>query len=326
MDSCPGTDWNAIAPAPALSQLAGVLAGFVFTGIIVLLSQYRLSPSSIKTLSIFVATFIVLGLDSYDFALLTGESNISAGCSRYWTQSLLASGLLGLGAVLLVSGVVWLVSAYYYSERSGRFDEADDDNSTSPGPDIRRLESLAKSVLYGVTAVVTVGIVSTVTDYLNVTFSGSPPRWLLLASVIYPALILITILALRIYRKHNGPNRDRPHAMTVGTVGGVSYAVTATIVDGIAVTFPYSYWNPVPTWAAIGAFTIALLMPAPTLVLLIYTVPGLDRSRKPRSADLPPARSKPTESTPDAQRPAKFFAGAVLVVLIVMLRRISARR
>lgn len=41
MNSCPGTAWDVTAAGEAMSRLAGVIGGFVFAGIIVLLSQPR---------------------------------------------------------------------------------------------------------------------------------------------------------------------------------------------------------------------------------------------------------------------------------------------
>ncbi|MEV6524417.1 hypothetical protein AB0M43_20890 [Longispora sp. NPDC051575] len=46
MGDCPGTAWNVISAAGPMSQLAGLIAGFVFAGVIVLLSQPRPAAES----------------------------------------------------------------------------------------------------------------------------------------------------------------------------------------------------------------------------------------------------------------------------------------
>jgi cytochrome bd-type quinol oxidase subunit 2 len=118
--SCGGY-WSPIVAAGPESALSGVLAGFVFTGIVVILSTNPNSAQSLSeklrqrahSLQLFVAAFIVFALDSYFSSITSGE----LACNRAYAETALSGGILGVGAILLLAGLSWLILTYSDSVR-----------------------------------------------------------------------------------------------------------------------------------------------------------------------------------------------------------------
>jgi hypothetical protein len=105
---CSNAGWSAVTSAQANTALAGVLAGFMLNGIVVLLSRKMTNIGQVRALGLLFAAFVALGLDSYLFGLVTGDSS----CHRAWTEAMLAAGLLGIGAVAIIAGFGLLVAEY----------------------------------------------------------------------------------------------------------------------------------------------------------------------------------------------------------------------
>jgi MFS family permease len=106
--NCTDAGWSAVTSATANATLAGVLAGFMLNGIIVLLSRQIREFAKVRALGLLFTAFVALALDSYLFGLVTGEST----CRRAWTEAMLAAGLLGMGAVAIIAGFGLLVAEY----------------------------------------------------------------------------------------------------------------------------------------------------------------------------------------------------------------------
>jgi hypothetical protein len=84
-----------------------VLAGLVFAGIGVLLSATGDHVRRTNALVTFGSSFLVLAFDAFLFGVIAGERV----CGRAWTETLYASGLLGLGALGIFAGICWLIDA-----------------------------------------------------------------------------------------------------------------------------------------------------------------------------------------------------------------------
>ena len=105
---CGSAGWSAVSSAGANSALAGVLAGFMLNGIVVLLSRTITDIGKVRALGLLLAAFVALGLDSYLFGLVTGDKS----CHRAWTEAMLAAGLLAIGTVAIIAGFGLLVAEY----------------------------------------------------------------------------------------------------------------------------------------------------------------------------------------------------------------------
>ena len=105
-----GHDWSPIAAAPSQSLIAGVIAGFLFAGIVVVLSQRtRRHQDSTRALKRMLTAFLGLVVTSYLYAALAGEET----CPRAETEGVLNGGVLGTCGIVLIASLTWLVAAYH---------------------------------------------------------------------------------------------------------------------------------------------------------------------------------------------------------------------
>ncbi|GAA2638277.1 hypothetical protein SMC26_22850 [Actinomadura fulvescens] len=229
---CPDTDWSALAVAPAYSQLAGVLAGFVFTGIVLLLTQRSLGILRVRTLSLFFAAFFVLALDSYQWGLMAGDNVDVRACNRIWTEAEIASGLLGLGAVAIINGVGWLLAAHLQQEGSQQ-----EESQTEHQQVVRQLEVLCRFALYSMAAIVALLLGVTGNDYLKIVFMGRSYQWTHWLALAYPVIILGVLVFLRRNR-----GADVSTALKLGALGSITYAAIATAFLGSIVGIPAEFW------------------------------------------------------------------------------------
>ncbi|MFG2380322.1 hypothetical protein [Streptomyces avermitilis] len=274
--SCTGSGWSIVTSAPTNSQLAGLLAGFVFAAIILVLTQNGASPLRINTLRLFVAGSIVLALDSYAFSLLTGD--VAEGvCSRIWTESLMANGMLVVGAIAVISGLSWQLAAYIDEQAHSGAPGVSESEQVNA---MRSLGRLVRRSVYSITAMAIILFANVAWDYTGVVFTGRPKPWW--ASWVSPLYVLLVgasacIVAFRRQARVGSENERvstlSRSALSVGFTFAVSYAVFGTAVIGFTASTPTSFWNPVPDVIAFTAVAVVLMMPVPTILTLIYAMP-----------------------------------------------------
>lgn len=189
---CSTSGWSAVTSATANATLAGVLAGFMLNGIVVLLSSKPdrgQRTGYVQAASLLFAAFIALGLDAYLFGLVTGENTtILDTCRRAWTEAMLAAGLLGVGAVAVIGGFVFLLGVYFSKTVTA---EADD-------PTLERsqemLSRLCRSLRPGVALVVIFLFIVTTRSYLSAIFKNNVPDWAL--GIFYGCLVFDAVIAV----------------------------------------------------------------------------------------------------------------------------------
>jgi hypothetical protein len=181
---CPGTSWDTVAAATALAQLAGVIGGFVFAGIVVLLSQPRpdtdraaqqAGSDRLRALIPFIATFIAMGLNAYVFGLISGEA--THACRRTWTATVIGSGMLAIGTVATICGLILLVRAYL----------ARHNLSGSDKPQLANLERVLRVTLR-LTVFVAIGLLlQRIYEYIRVWHADRVPEmsWLLVPVLLF---------------------------------------------------------------------------------------------------------------------------------------------
>jgi hypothetical protein len=274
---CPDTDWNMTDVAPAYSQLAGVLAGFVFTGIILLLTQKSLSVLRVRTLVLFVAAFFVLALNSYQWGLMAGDSIAVEACNRMWTEGQIASGLLGLGAMAIISGINWLLAAHLEMDQEAAGDDAEVDLR---GRAVAQLELLCRLALYSMATIVALLLAVTSHDYLKIVLIGRGMEWLQWTVLGYPLLILTVILGLQAWRRRSADGDEQDAgahgvalAIKLGALGAVIYTAVSTVLFGSIIGITGTFWENIPYWMVLTTLAVTLLAPAPSLVALVYGVP-----------------------------------------------------
>ncbi|WP_156664663.1 hypothetical protein [Mycobacterium sp. 852002-51057_SCH5723018] len=102
--------WSFVNSASTYASLAGLLAGFQFAALSILLASGKAHDT--ETIGLFSAGFLTLGLDSYLFAQLSGLPKQMTGalCRLGWGQAVTAGGMLAVGSVALVCGLCWLLA------------------------------------------------------------------------------------------------------------------------------------------------------------------------------------------------------------------------
>jgi hypothetical protein len=112
MGSCDGSnlniDWNPVAAAEAQSAFSAVLAGFVFIGVVQIMTDDKRRYHG-ATLMLFLAAFLCLAASSYLGTLIAGE----AVCLRAWSESLFSGSLMAVGATTMLTALVWLLPREY---------------------------------------------------------------------------------------------------------------------------------------------------------------------------------------------------------------------
>lgn len=101
-------DWNPVAAGGPASAFAAVLAGFVFIGMVYVLTE-GFERHHGATLMLFMAAFICLAASSYIGTLVSGE----VACLRAWSEVMFASGLLSVGSTAIFGALTWLLPARY---------------------------------------------------------------------------------------------------------------------------------------------------------------------------------------------------------------------
>ena len=281
---CSLTGWSAVASAPANATLAAVLAGFMIGGIVLLLSTGLMASSTgyVQALSLLFTAFVALGLDSYLFGLVTGDSTGIIGrvsaCRRTWTEAMLAAGLLGVGTVAIIAAFVFLFAVYFRSTPHGEL-----------GSSLDLLVMLCTLLRAGVGLVVVATLYMTARSYLLAIFMGSVPIWgkafiygyLVIGAmaVVFFAIAIIAPLQSR-ERPLSGivlwlrSNNEKQFIRTLkfAIYYSVAYSVLTVIFAVVAASSRISFWDPSRLDVkAVALATVIWMSLVPLTPLLLLT-------------------------------------------------------
>lgn len=297
---CVGHGWSVVSAAAANSQLAGVLAGFVFSGIIILFG--RKGSKSTKAIGLFCSAFVILSFDSYVYGMVVGGQG-DAICARVWSEAMPAGGMLGVGGVAVVTGICWLLATHLEG------DAATDTDDPSNHATIH-LHRLSRVMVHGVTTAVSLLLVSAAVNYLAVVFDHRPPTWLTWVVFAVPLAVSGTALGLdgwRSWRARKEPSHgDVPvlsTSLTAAAIGVLLYAIVGpAVAGGLLTDLPDRVWTPAsPLLVALG-LTTGLVLPGFLLVLLAFAAPPLHVTGRPATQTDPssevPARKNSPVATP----------------------------
>ncbi|TCN30066.1 hypothetical protein EV644_13548 [Kribbella orskensis] len=250
-----------------------------------LLSRPIVANNQVQTLSLFLAGFITLALDSYLFAAMTGDSPAPALCVRSRSVGLIASGLLGLGGVAILAGISWLLATAVVStgKKAKRLQN-----------ELRTLELFTQFVLYGTAFSIGAFVAITAVDFLVYGLGDRAPSGLNWYAVVYMVIFAAMLGASR-YRKRRSPEPSE-RFLTFAIFWTVSYAVVGSVGTTAIMTPTAVQWLSAPTgliWA-IAAFTMLGALPA--VLALVHAVPQLKISvgnARTGRAQLEPSRPAP---------------------------------
>lgn len=278
-DICGTVEWNLGASAPTYSQLAGLLAGFVFTVIVLLLSKQHRATHDAQVLSVFLSAFAVLGLASYSYGVISGET-APGSCGRAATEVTVAAGLLGMGAVAIVVSLAWLVTDFTRSADMGRAERSDPENGLE---DPRQaLGTLMNVLVRGLATMVSLLLGTNIADYTDLAIGRTLHPVLFWTISVAPVLLLITAtstlnMAARQWFSPSWRNRKLLHSTLLVEI---MFAIVATGYIAVIASTPLDRWTPIPTWAAVTTPVLTTVVPVLVLATLITALPRSSRHNR----------------------------------------------
>lgn len=273
-NGCPTHGWSVIASASMDSQVAGVLAGFVFTSIVLLLG--RRGPKNTQALGLFCAAFIALGFDSHLWGVISGGSP-DPFCARVWSEAMTAAGLLAVGGMAIITGISWLLASHL---------DVTTGTGQLPGPaevhSVIDLDRLVRLMAYGVACTVTLLLWATTFDYLSIVYPVHTPTFLTWSTLISPVFVGLTsagiaLVVPRLANRNTSVVRSNIAnvALRVAAYGILAYAVGGPVFASVVAELGANWWRPPSQSLTAAAVTAGLALPALLMIALVLAVPPL---------------------------------------------------
>lgn len=271
-NACQYLAWSPIAAAPSQSAIAAVLAGFVFAGIVVVLSirAHSLPREAAQALKLLFTAFFGLAVTAYLLAEIAGEQT----CQRAGTSEVLAGASLGTFSVITVAALTWLVIAYQRHDGVLGF-------------------------LHGLVFVSCAFVVLLLcTNSISYISAELPGRSHVIPDILASAIAALSILSAAIWvlrwpRQRTSQWSKRTHE--VSTTGdkavnwcvwaALGYLAVSSVSTGVTASLPAGMWRPSPAlWATYMAAGAALVLP---LVVLAFAINAFART-DPGLKTIPP--------------------------------------
>jgi hypothetical protein len=254
--------WNMIAAAPSHSQFTSVVGGFIFAGIILLVEggRSRNDPDSphVPALMLFMPALLSLLVSSFLFSEVAGEQN----CVRAYTGGVLASGLLGVGAVGVFSGIAWLLEVYGESNKD--------------------LIITSKVVTYTAYTVVVALLAVSGVDVLEDAFNNQVPSYALVPVVAYaPALLAILWLIHRYFMPEEKDARWR--SLRFAVYSPIFAVIVTVVVYGFLADTNPATWRSFNDWKTYLELGVSMTFPAIAIIAYSRALPS-SLTSKARSA------------------------------------------
>jgi len=270
----------ALALCATIGTFFGVLTGAI-PYLAATLSPFIAALSMIPPLAILPILFIVLGLDSFIWSIVSGSRPVVGLtevmveqppelCSRVWSQAIIAVGMFGLGAIAMVCNIT---SLFLWQQSSVR----DEDSRNY-------LRFFLLVVTAGAVLGVTCFVGSDTMNYLDVVYSGHPPVWFTTATAIvtFGGLAIALAVGARAYfakmlrNDRRVPLRDR---MRLPSFLIAVYALVGAVGVTAAARFPD--WPDAPaTWLVLIYWTIGLVLPVVVVILVARAIPPAKSPRR----------------------------------------------
>jgi hypothetical protein len=269
--------WDPIASAATHSQLAGVIAGLVFGGIVVILQRRESGFADGQAIVLFVIGFATFALDSFLFGVVAGERL----CDRAWTETMAAAGILGIGAIGLFTGISWLLVGH--------------DGVGSAAVRVTR------HVAYVIAAIVGIHITVTARDFLHDVHPRLDTGWITAVQRIYIAIVILIIIVHDLLRRRIAPAAGQ--VVNFAAYAALAYVATTSAVFAVLAGMPPEDWDDGGSLRrSVTVACIAVVLPLFALIAQLMALPEskLQRTRsqesnKPEavSLDPPPSQSPP---------------------------------
>lgn len=228
MTDCATNGWSIVASAQAYSNFAGILAGFLFFGLIYLLGR---DEKRAEIVLLFTASFIILAFSGYLFSRISGFSVPSdpdpataSFCKEAWMMGLIGVAMLVIGAATMFVGLSYVLVSY------------------DPQSNRNHLQRLATLAPIGVLVGVILMLFTSVNFYNELL---DRPNRQLTWTLIILAIVFVGSLSCVTYAVSRGPGskrrmRDKYIEWAVYVTGGFGIAGGALI--GIVARIDPSRW------------------------------------------------------------------------------------
>ena len=266
--SCSSDQWSMLTSAGSLSQLAGVLGGFLITAIALLFD--RTNRESVHTIALFSSAVLILMLDSYLFSIITGTVVPDDGdrrgiCAIVWTQGAVSTGMLAAGTTAVFGGLGWMLASHAVSRSVEQEPE-----------DIRAycfLADLGGWLTFASAMAMTLVLSETTIDYLHFMYGERPPLWVVGLITVSAAVVILVDLWL-VYVRTRALRKSlldvaEPTRLTLRSIRVATVAMTLLAIIGAWLTmsinrFPKD-WLTTPNMAVV-VFVIVLTYVVPSLI------------------------------------------------------------
>ncbi|MCB0943041.1 MAG: hypothetical protein KDB72_22705 [Mycobacterium sp.] len=281
--NCSSDQWSMLTSASSVSQLAGVLGGFLITAIALLFD--RNSREGVHTLALFASAVLILMLDSFVFSIMTGTVVPDDGdrrgiCAIAWTQGAVSTGMLAAGTTALFGGLGWMLASHAVNKVAEPDSEPDLDVSA-----YCFLADLGGWLTFASAMTMTLVLSETSIDYLHFMFGERPELWVVGLITTSAALIIAVDLALvhlrtrslrRSLRDTGSPTQVTLRSVKVATIGIVGLAVVGCWLVMSLARFPKD-WLTVPnTGAVVAVLVLTFVVPSVVSTAICYSVASSD--------------------------------------------------
>lgn len=262
--------------ASSISQLAGVLGGFLITAIALLFD--RNSREGVHTLALFASAVLILMLDSFLFSIITGTVIPDDGdrrgiCAIAWTQGAVSTGMLAAGTTALFGGLGWMLASHAVN------------NVSDSDPDARRaycfLADLGGWLTFASAMATTLVLSETSIDYLRFMFGRRPELWVV-GVITTSAAVIILVDFVLVYLRTRAlrtslldtaePVQLALRSIKVATVAMVVLSIIGSWLGMSLARFPKE-WLTVPnTGAVVFVLILTFVVPAVVSTGICYSV------------------------------------------------------
>ncbi|WUH97678.1 hypothetical protein OHR68_29725 [Spirillospora sp. NBC_00431] len=269
--TCPDYDWNPVATASSWVPFTGGIAGFLFTGLVFLLStDPKGRQEATNAFTLLITAFFGFLTMAYLTAGLSGEQN----CTRAYTGFAITGGVLATSVICMCITLTWLLPAY---ERYNQ-----------------EILPFLRHVVYFIFTLAAIMLAVSSFGFLQTTVGTN----LVFHAVVMGATALAAIATgfTAVYRKRHTPlspdkRNDRVKWLARLALG---YLATASVITGIVMSIPNPAWDP-PAHA--GLYAAAYGSHALPLGILLWSIGAIAlRTSAPPTSQVPPPRASEQKS------------------------------
>ncbi|WP_405526413.1 hypothetical protein OG592_02660 [Streptomyces avidinii] len=270
-----GIDWSSIASAESMSSFCGIMAGFVFAGLITVIGQKNPTGRdghASRVLKLLLPCFIGLATASYLYALISGELL----CTRAITEQLFAGAILAADALVVIAALAWLLPTY-------------DRNKHGEVRFFRGLAQFAAQFSMLMLIVASDG-------FINSVLHRRAAGWA--TALVWASGVLLMAAVFFLWRKPlpaapappdpselpegvteaGWPAHWRDEVLLNRRVGVASRTAVAVggllaVAGGCVVGITYNHWSPMSPWLAYTLTEAALVLPGLVIVTAVWALP-----------------------------------------------------